>query len=358
MEMKKIFFIVLVIVLFSFQNSVAQVSCPVPLYTDPVHKGSADPEVIWNEHEKEWWIFYTARHSEGNVLLPALAIGVSASKDWINWTHKGYIKVDGIGGTPDGPDVLWAPGIIRDGDTYHMFLTFKKGDGDGVKWGIPESLLLHLTAPKEDLLNGWNTKGILHVPFNSIDATVVKNNNTWYLFHRGIIKEKKGVTTFYTTTKDINAKAEDWDYMGASNGDVNNILVNGYNYQEGQFVFYWKDLFWMLTDPSNKDIAVYNSKDLETWKLNGVILEKEGKDELQKSIARHPSVVVLDDRAFIFYFNQPYKEIKNHPNKDQCLIQIAELKVVNGKLTCDRDAKVFPPKKMAPLDGEWGQKKK
>ena len=27
----------------------AQEACPVPLYTDPVYKGAADPEVIWNE---------------------------------------------------------------------------------------------------------------------------------------------------------------------------------------------------------------------------------------------------------------------------------------------------------------------
>ena len=61
----------------------AQEACPVPLYTDPVYKGAADPEVIWNEYEEEWWMFYTSRRAvcEG-APLPALAIGVAVSKDW------------------------------------------------------------------------------------------------------------------------------------------------------------------------------------------------------------------------------------------------------------------------------------
>ncbi|MCG8698385.1 MAG: hypothetical protein MI922_10060, partial [Bacteroidales bacterium] len=338
-------------------NSCSAQTCPVPLYSDPVYKGAADPEVVWNEHEQEWWIFYTARRSVCEKCpLPALAIGVAASKDWLEWRHVGYIKVDDIGGTSDGPDILWAPGIIRDGDTYHMFLTFKKGDGDGKRWGMPESLLLHLKAPKEDLLNGWQSKGIVNVPFSSIDATLVKKDSTWNLFHRDIIKGQKSVNTFRATTNDLNKQHNEWNYLGAANGDINDKSVNGYNYQEAQFAFYWKGFFWMMTDPSNPDIPVYKSKDLEYWTLNNVILNKDGKAEHQKGQVRHPGVVVLGDRAFIFYFNQPYKEDKNHPEKEHCFVNISELKYENGKITCDRNALVTPPQNLIPKDGEWGQK--
>tara|TARA_R110002050_G_scaffold188756_8_gene323409 strand:+ start:6076 stop:6930 length:855 start_codon:yes stop_codon:yes gene_type:complete len=274
------------------------------IYTDPIYKGSADSEVVWNDYKKEWWMFYTARRSVcKDCPLPAVAIGVASSKDWIDWKYEGCNKLDAIGGDPDGPDILWAPGIIRDGNIYHMFLTFKKGSGDDSRWGISESLLLHLTAPVNDLLNGWKTKGIMHVPFNSIDATLAKNGDEWNLFHRDIMKGEKGINTFRITSTDINEKPENWNYKGAAKGDVNNIIMSGYNYQEGQFVFYWKDTFWMLTDPSNKDIPVYSSKDLESWKLNTIILNKEGTSEFQKNRAKHPGVAVIDDRAFVFYFN-------------------------------------------------------
>ena len=111
-------------------NVSGQTVCPVPLYTDPNFRGAADPEVVWNEHEQEWWMFYTSRRAVcENAPLPALAIGVAVSKDWIEWKHKGYIKIDGVGGEPAGGDVLWAPGIVKDGSMYHMFLTFKKRSG-------------------------------------------------------------------------------------------------------------------------------------------------------------------------------------------------------------------------------------
>ena len=32
-------------------------SPPKPLFADPNYHGSCDPEVVWNTHEKAWWIF-------------------------------------------------------------------------------------------------------------------------------------------------------------------------------------------------------------------------------------------------------------------------------------------------------------
>ena len=351
---KKALYLQIILLSFSF-DATAQ-TCPVPLYSDPEFKGAADPEVIWNAHEQEWWFFYTARRAVCEKCpLPALAIGVAASKDWLKWEHKGYIKVDGIGGTVNGPDILWAPGITKDGDTYHMFLTFKKGNGRGGRWGVPESLLLHLKAPADDLLNGWQTHGILNIPFTSIDATIARHNGVWNIFHRDITPGQKGVNTYRITITDLNSQCKDWNYLGAAKGDINNKALQGYNYQEAQFVFYWKGYYWMLTDPHNPDIPVYRSTDMESWKYMGAILNEEGEAETQKDQVRHPGVVVVDNRAFIFYFCQPYKKIEDHPENQHCYIQISELEFKDGNLFFDRDKLVTPPADLTPKNGNWGQ---
>ena len=42
-------------------NSKKQYEVPAPLFVDPNYKGSCDPEIVWNEHEQQWYIYYTAR---------------------------------------------------------------------------------------------------------------------------------------------------------------------------------------------------------------------------------------------------------------------------------------------------------
>lgn len=337
---------------------------PQPLYTDPTFKGVADPEVIWNEHEQEWWVYYTCRRAvcDGGP-LPALAIGVASSKDWIDWKFEGYIKVDGVGGTAMGADILWAPGIVRDGETYHMFLTFKKGNGRGLRFGTDESFILHLKAPEDDLLNGWNTYGALHVPFKSIDATLMKKGDEWNIFHRDVIKgkgAKKGVNTFRVTTKSLDTSCATWSYLGACEGDINDYSVTGYGYQEGQFLFYWQDKYWLITDHVNGGIPVYSSNDMESWKFQSEILIEDGKDASQKGWVRHPGVVVIDNRAFIFYFCQPYlNKDKSAPKSERydsetCYLQVSELKYVDGKIIADRDERVIPPAKLKLTKSHWG----
>lgn len=339
----------------------AQEACPVPLYTDPVYKGAADPEVIWNEHEEEWWMFYTSRRAvcEG-APLPALAIGVAVSKDWKQWKHKGYIKIDGVGGEPMGGDVLWAPGIVKEGKRYHMFLTFKKGNGRGGRWGIPESLLLHLQAPADDLLNGWQTYKIMHVPFSSIDATLVKKDGIWNLYHRDIVKGQKGVNTFRVTTDNLDKPADKWKYMGPAKGDVNDIKLTGYGYQEAPYAFFWKGYYWLMTDHTSAGFPVYRSEDLESWKFMGELMKEDGEHELQKGPVRHPGVVVLGERAFVFYFCQPFLDKKNkqaadrRPDEQTCYVHVTELFYKEGKLTADRNKKVIPPADLRPANGTWG----
>ena len=106
--------------------------------------------------------------------------------------------------------------------------------------GIPESLLLHLQASADDLLNGWQTYKIMHVPFSSIDATLVKKDGIWNLYHRDIVKGQKGVNTFRMTTDNLDKPADKWKYMGPVKGDVNDIKLTGYGYQEAPYAFFWE----------------------------------------------------------------------------------------------------------------------
>lgn len=32
---------------------------PAPLYRDPIYDGAADPVMVYNRSEKNWWMFYT-----------------------------------------------------------------------------------------------------------------------------------------------------------------------------------------------------------------------------------------------------------------------------------------------------------
>ncbi|MBP3940497.1 MAG: glycosyl hydrolase, partial [Christensenellaceae bacterium] len=56
-----------------------------PLFMDPIFNGAADPTIIWNRQEKEWWIIYTQRRSSGPgpgvTNIRGSELGVASSKD-------------------------------------------------------------------------------------------------------------------------------------------------------------------------------------------------------------------------------------------------------------------------------------
>lgn len=220
--------------------------------------------------------------------------------------------------------------------------------------------MLHLQAPANDLLNGWQTYKILRVPYASIDATLVKKAGIWNLFHRCIVKGQKGVNTFRATTDDLDKRSVEWNYLGPAKGDVNDIKVTDYGYQEAPYSFYWKGYYWLLTDHTSAGFPVYRSDDLESWKFMGELMKEDGEHELQKGPVRHPGVVVLGDRAFVFYFCQPFiskrnkKEQEKRPDEYACYVHVTELFYKEGKLTADRNKKVIPPTDLRPANGTWG----
>jgi hypothetical protein len=137
-----------------------------------------------------------------------------------------------------------------------------------------------------------------------------------------------------------------WENKGKCPGDVNAPSAErGFGYQEAPYVFRWRDRYWMLTDP-HEGLAVFQSPDGVTWTEQERILRAAGEGQADATLARHPSVAVHGDRAFIFYHTEPNRPYPTPPAEQRTIqqkisyLQMAELKIENGKLACDRNADI------------------
>ncbi|MCO6044454.1 family 43 glycosylhydrolase [Aeoliella sp. ICT_H6.2] len=310
---------------------------PKPLFADPNYHGSCDPEVVWNAGNHEWWIFYTARRAtRKSASYVGTPIGVISSANLTDWTFRGYASFDGVPGQPDMPTTHWAPGIIRRGDEYHMFATYK--DNAKPPWG-GKGVIRHYIANADRLLDGWRLAGVpnLGQP-DPIDASLIAVGDEFRCYYR----LGGGGGIHWASSPDL----DDWTRQGKCQGDVNaSKAVTGFGYQEAPYVFFWQGDYWMLTDP-HEGLAVYRSSDGITWKTNGTILREPGTGPQDATRARHPSVAVVGERAFIFYHTEPNRPYptppaeKRTPREKISYLQMAELRVEDGKLVCNRDAAI------------------
>lgn len=299
-------------------------------FRDPHYGGSADPEIIWNPHAKEWLIFYTGRRTGVDRTPVHCPIGVAASKDGWNWEFRGYCKFDGVGGKKDSPDHnYWAPGVVRVDDTLHMFVTFASENAGF--WGGGDQGIMHYTTPISDPINGWKRVGWVAPTKNNkiIDAGLARIGDEWRMWTKNRVKTGLFRSTDLKTWTDA--------------GLLTDQPQNEHHNVEGPYVFRWLNAWWMVTDPHN-GIQVYRSADAMEWKHVGTILLEGGQRELDQTRGRHPSVAVVNDRAFIVYHVEPYRDYptplrKMPPGRRVCVIQIAELKydAATGKITCDRN---------------------
>lgn len=327
---------VLIYVLAPAPSAVAG-EVPSPIFTDPHYHGSADPEIVWNSHEGEWWIFYTARRAlREDGTAAACPIGVAKSKDLVSWDFAGYCKFDGSGGKPDANHTYWAPAVVSDGNTYHMFVTYKPLTTGF--WGGRDVWIRHYKAPADDLIDGWvYVNDAIKTP-EAIDAGLIKKDGEWLMYYRAKEDGAEKMGTYYARSKNL----VNWERMGLAAGDVNDRPVTGYGYQEAQYPFCWQGRYWLLTDPTGADIAIYSSDDALDWKFNNSLLSKAGERKMDNSQGRHPSVAVIGDRAFIFYHVEPFRDYskpypKNKPEQKRTCLQMAELELKNGKVVCDRN---------------------
>ena len=322
-----------------------------PIFIDPNYGGSCDPEIVWNEHNKSWYIYYTARRPKLENTWLQTPIGVAVSKDLVNWEFGGYCKFDGVGGQKDSPSTYWAPAIISFADTLHMFVTWKpdttteKGAWGGDGW------IVHYKTPLDNPINGWQKVSTLHdSTLNAIDATVYERDKLFHVWFKAKKQGDKKNELYHEATSDF----VHWENQGFSKSDVFNAAVTGSNFEEAPYIFQWKGKFWLITDPHN-GFFVYSSTDSENWKYQGTILKEGGTRNLDNTMARHCSVCVKDGRAFIFYHVEPWRRyslekktgeervpiFKQSLKNRESVLQMAELEFADGEIECNRDKTVF-----------------
>ncbi len=301
-------------------------TAPKPLYRDPVYDGAADVSTIYDKAHRRWTLFYTNRRATLKLPDPkdvswvhGTPIGIATSKDGMKWTYSGQAKIPEscTGAT------LWAPELYKEGDTYHMWLTVVPGvfsDWNGAR------RIVHLTSPD---LEHWACGDTLDVGSDRIiDASVVKlDNGTYRIWFKD---ERKGSRIFAADSTDL----VHWTRQATPVVDMS---------AEGPKVFRFKGSYWMVAD-AWKGLIVLRSDDAETWTpQDSRLLETPGTKPTDIGKGQHADVVVNGNRAFIYYFvhqeNAP--EAKTDPYWHQrTVIQVAELKYADGKLSVDRDAEV------------------
>lgn len=285
---------------------------PKPLYVDPVYDGAADPVVIWHRKAKRWYMLYTNRRAtaqglEGVAWVHGTRIGVAVSNDGANWT---YLDTCDSGYRPTEGYTHWAPDVVYHKGLYHMYLTYVPGEF--TDWRHPRDIV-HLTS--DDLLQ-WRYESTLKLASDRvIDASVFRlPNGSWRMYYNN---ERDGKSMYYADSPDLYR----WTDSGRK--------VVGDKGGEGAKVFRWQGSNWMLVD--NWDgLGVYQSDDLVNWvRQPENILKEPGKGKDDGAKGQHCDVVVSGKRAYVYYFVHQTPKITR--------LQVAELKLENGKVTCDRN---------------------
>jgi hypothetical protein len=307
---------------------------PKPLYRDPVHDGAADPSLIWNRAKHKWMMFYTNRRADMSspphdvAWIHGTQIGVAESSDGgVTWKYVGTADIPY--GKPDY--TFWAPDLLWDHGKYHMFLTVVPGTFHD--WNAAREII-HLTSKD---LSHWKFDSQLPLSSDrTIDPCVLKlDDGSWRLWYKD---ERDHSHIHFVNSKDLYH----WTPGGVAIDDRGS---------EGPIVFRWKDAIWMIVDAWD-GLGVYKSTDATHWvRQHDNLLAGGGTLPTDRAAGHHADVQMGGDHAFIFYFVH-----QGGPNEDNTLpnalhrtvIQVAELKEVNGELKVDRDSPTYvhlqPPK--------------
>lgn len=306
---------------------------PAPLYRDPVFDGAADPSVVFEETDGSWLVYYTQRRA--NVPSPGVSwcfgckIGIARSTDkGRTWLYAGTAR--GLERNPD-LDTYWAPHVFKHEGTYHMIVTYIEGIPDWWGRGGGPSLL-HYTST-----DGIQWKFSDKVDTGSdriIDGAVTRlPDGRWLLVFRD---DNAGTRTALCVSNDLRK----WERLPQTIGDKRH---------EAPVVLPWKGRYWLITDDW-KGLGVYVGDDGLNYERQGVILSEPGRRTDDGFYGRHAGVALVGERAFIFYFVHPeqkqggkgvideWETTNTHSYRyKRSVLQIAELEVVDGKLTCNRD---------------------
>jgi sucrose-6-phosphate hydrolase SacC (GH32 family) len=299
---------------------------PSPLFRDPIYDGAADPIVFYDHQQKEWVMLYTQRRA--NLPLQDVAfcygtkIGMATSADHgKTWVYRGTPELE----FERGLNTFWAPEVIYENGTYHMFVTYIPGVYN--HWG-GNARLVHYTSKN---LWDWKFLGDLKLTKNIIDPTLMKlPDGKWHIWY-----------------KNANAHTMTAESSDLENWKLNPDTVIKGDPHEGPKIFRFKDYYWLITDEWHGQ-RVYRSKDAKTWEKQGLVLDKPGHRPEDRPTGAHADVVVTDKHAYIIYFTHPGRETHfadgGHDKDDnytyttkRTSIHAAELEYSNGTLVCDRD---------------------
>lgn len=300
---------------------------PKPLFSDPVYDGAADPVLVWNRQQKEWWMFYTVRRATiedttGVKWVHGTRIGIATSKDGAQWKYRDTAAVNY---RPDADYTFWAPDVVEHNGRYHMFLTYVPGIF--ANWQHPREIV-HLTST--DLLN-WAYASTPTLAGNKvIDASVYRlPDGSWRMWYNN---ERDRKSIYYADSRDLYT----WEDKGQA------IAARG----EGPKVFRWQNRYWMLVDVW-KGMELYGSDDLLHWTKQATrILEEPGTGKDDGAIGGHGDVVVSGDKAYVYYFTHPGRTKTNPAPPSsvaarRSVIQVAELLYKNGEITCNRNEPAY-----------------
>ncbi|GAB1415379.1 family 43 glycosylhydrolase [Paludibacter sp.] len=295
---------------------------PAPLYRDPITDGAADPCLVYNPFEKAWWMLYTQRRANVETADVAYCygneIGIAYSEDnGSTWRYRGTLDLE----FERGKNTFWAPDVVLFNGVYHMFVAYIKGVSN--HWKSAKATLMHYTSKN---LWDWKFEGPVKLPQeNVIDATLIQMpNGLWRMWYKWDSK------SLYADSKDL------YVWKGNTTPAISDKP------HEGAKAFRFKDSFWLLTDEW-RGMAVYKSDNLDDWsKQANRILDEPSSRKDDYPSGSHGDVVVVDDKAYVFYFTHPGRRFHTKDFHDEngnipyelrrSSIQVAELDVVNGEL--------------------------
>ena len=299
---------------------------PAPLFRDPIYDGAADPTLIWNRQEGEWWLLYTSRRANvpcrGVAWAHGTDIGIASSADCGRaWRYRGVLA--GLEFEP-GRNTFWAPEVIWHDGLYHMYVSYVRGlprDWSGSR------AIVHMTS--ENLWD-WQHESVLELSSERvIDAALHRMPaGYWRMWYKD---EINGSHTWAADSDDL--------YRWTVHGPVITDCAH-----EGPNAFRWRGSYWMITDHWS-GLGVYRSAEAENWRRCENILDSPGLRQDDGAIGGHADVLVNGERAFIFYFTHPdwdraeqFGMDEIHPyHVKRTSLQVAELELGNDKLICDRD---------------------
>ena len=301
---------------------------PAPLFRDPVTDGAADPVLIWNREEKKWWMLYSQRRANteaaGVAFCYGTDIGVASAEDnGQTWVYRGTLNLE----FEHGKNTFWAPDIVYQNGEYHMFVVYIQGVRS--HWG-GQARMAHYVSK-----NLWNWKFIGFLKLSSetvIDASLFKDDKgIWRMWYKD---ETRNSAIMMAQSKDLY----NWTF------DSKPVLGN--SVQEGPKIFKFGDYYWMLTDEWH-GLRVYRSNDLKKWDKQGLILDSASNREDDHPSGAHCDVIVVNNKAYVFYFTHPGRKIHGeaHLRDDgiypfderRSSIEVGPLEIKNGTLVSDRN---------------------